>query len=537
MSDTTPSRNKFRALREHAEKLLAERESQGLDVDHPDLLVLVHELEVHQLELELQNQELRSAQAELADLYESAPVGYVSLNPKGMIEKANTAARGFVGVEHEMVGRPLSSFIAKEDISAFYDHLNRIASRERPGPVELRIRGPEGVVHVQAEAAIEVDENGDPRQWHVSLVDISEFKRSEEALFQSFENAAAGMIYFSPDGVVVRANQRLCDMLGYSKEELCGKHVRALTHPEDLENDLRRMGRLIEGRIEHYSVEERWFGKDGRIVWVRLTAAMQSPELGIGSVEDITERKRLMKELQGYRNELEDRVDQRTKELAAESEQRRFLAKRLVDLLEEDRRNLSLMLHDDVGQQIVGAKMELENLQRDLRLSDPPLSKRLGPVMQSLQKVIGSLRESSRRLHPTTLDVLGLVAALRTLGDGMQTGRPGIDFFFQGVPAALDRELEIAIFRIAQEAVINAITHAGCDRIHLSLLDREDKLFLSIEDDGCGFVLEPGMRNSFGLLIMRERAVNVGGELRVESSPGKGTTVTAEFPMRERMVW
>jgi signal transduction histidine kinase len=228
---------------------------------------------------------------------------------------------------------------------------------------------------------------------------------------------------------------------------------------------------------------------------------------------------------------MELRVEERTAELKAESRQRRSLAKRLVNLLEEDRRALSLMLHEDAGQRIAGAKMALENFQRELRQSDPAMSGKLDSIMQSLQEVIGSLRDSSRRLHPTTLDVLGLVTALRSLGDGVQTGRCAIDFFFQGVPASLSRELEIAIFRIAQEAVTNSIRHAGCERIHLSLLGRKGKLCLVIEDDGCGFVAGREMRNAFGLVIMRERAVNAGGELRVESSPGKGTTVMAEFPL------
>ena len=194
-----------------------------------------------------------------------------------------------------------------------------------------------------------------------------------------------------------------------------------------------------------------------------------------------------------------------------------------------------MIVYVSASQGIAGAKMELENVQRDLRQSDPAMAGKLDPVIRSLQEVIGSLRDTSRRLRPTTLDMLGLVTALRTLGDGKQTGKHGIDFYFHGVPNALDRELEIAIFRIAQEAVINAIRHAECEEVYLSLMGREDRRPLSIEDDGRGFVPDQAMPGSFGLVIMRERAMNAGGELRVESSPGKGTTVTAEFPTRKRV--
>jgi two-component system sensor histidine kinase UhpB len=359
--------------------------------------------------------------------------------------------------------------------------------------------------------------------------------RSDEALFRStFENAAVGMAHVSRDGSILRVNQKLCDILGYSNDELRGKHFRELTHPDDLESDLRLMAELINGRIESYSIEKRFFRKNGSIVWGRLTASMQDPEIGVGVLEDITERKRIEEELEGFQNEMETRVEQRASEFKAESEQRRYLAKRLVDLLEEDRRDLSMMLHEEVGQRIAGSKMALENFQGDLTRWDAVMSKRLDPVLQSLQEVIGSLRDLSRRLHPSTLDVLGLEPALRSLGDGIQTEKCDIELFFRGVPQSLNHDLKIAIFRIAQEAVTNAIRHAACERISLSFIRREDKLFLTIEDDGRGFDVEKEIARAFGLVIMRERAVNVGGELRVESSPGKGTTVMAEFPIEKQ---
>jgi len=528
----------FQSLREQAEKLLADGGDRDLNADQHDLLRVVHELEVHQMELELQNRELRRTQAELeasrdefATLYESAPVGYVTLNAKGLIERANTEARGLLGSK-TVEGTPFSNYLEEDDFGVYYDFLNQLASRKRhSGSVEVRISRPEEKACVQLEAQTEFDESGAVKHRRLCLVDITERMRAQKMFQGTFENAAVGMAHVSRDGIVLQANRKLCEILGYSNEELCGKHFRLLTHAEDLEKDLLLMEQLSTGRIEQYSIEKRFYKKDGHIVWGRLTASMQSPEIAIGVLEDITERKRLEQDLWGYQNELEKRVAQRTEDLETESERRRYLAEQLVNLLEGDRRTLSKMLHDDVGQHLVGLKMELENFQRDLRKSQPTMSGHLDHALESFQEIIGSLRDWSRQLRPTALDILGLVAALRTLGDGKQTEKCTIDFSFNGVPKTLDSRLEIAIFRIAQEAVTNAIRHAGCGKLHIALMGRDNTLFLSIEDDGCGFAHENGKRESLGLVIMRERAINAGGELRVESSPGKGTTVMAEFPV------
>lgn len=242
--------------------------------------------------------------------------------------------------------------------------------------------------------------------------------------------------------------------------------------------------------------------------------------------------------------ELELRVQQRTAELATsekrareEAERRRHLAKRLVKLLEEDRRQTAMMLHDDVGQTIAGAKMQVENLQRDLKTLEPHQSAQFEHVGATLAQAIARLRGMSRQLHPSSLESLGLVPALQSFREQIPLDGCRLRFFFHGVPESLDYELELAVFRIAQEAVSNAVRHAGCREIYLSLITRDEVLHLIVEDDGCGFVWEQAVsrvsgEGPLGLMIIRERAVYAGGELHVDSAPDKGTTVVVELPVR-----
>jgi len=382
--------------------------------------------------------------------------------------------------------------------------------------------------------------------------DITRQKQAEQAslrdkaLFQStFENAAVGIAHFSPDGRILRVNQRFCDITGYRGDELCEMSFQEITHPEDLGKDLELTGRLFQGEIHDYDLEKRYIKKDRSLVWVRLSASIINEEMGVGVIEDITERKEAEAKLVKAHAELERRVEDRTRALKVsemkarkEAARRRRFADRLVDILESDRRQMATMLHEDVGQMIAGTKMEVENVFRELMDENPELARRLQHSTTRLQDTIAQVRQVSHQLHPASLAVLGLVPSLRSLREEIATGACRVHFFFSGVPDSLSPDLSLAVFRVAQEAVANAFQHSGCSEIHLSLTARDNALHLTVEDDGCGFTTyeslfkDPG-RGSLGLVIMRERSINSGGTFHVESSPGEGTTVVADFPLND----
>ena len=180
----------FEALRKRAERIIEERGGKPPDADELDLIRLTHELEVQHIELELQNDELRRASTELDasrneffDLYESAPVAFVTVDEKGIVELANrAAARMLTGNDNFLKDRLFSRLVYSADLSIYFSCLKKVAMNGAVPPCELRLVGRHGLlVHVQMEVVPKKD-GKEVNHWRLTLVDITERKEQEAAL-------------------------------------------------------------------------------------------------------------------------------------------------------------------------------------------------------------------------------------------------------------------------------------------------------------------------------------------------------------------
>jgi len=181
----------FLKLRERAEQLLKEKGIKHKEIEADQILHLAHELEMYQVELELQNEELRSAKAELEtllhelfDLYESAPVPYVTLDEKGFIQRVNKAASRFFLANREIQhGDVFLAWIHPEDIPIYASLLQVLAMRQKPNPVELRVKGAGNkTLYAHVEASARIDEKTKKRNWCLAFVDITPRKNAEQKL-------------------------------------------------------------------------------------------------------------------------------------------------------------------------------------------------------------------------------------------------------------------------------------------------------------------------------------------------------------------
>ena len=224
-------------------------------------------------------------------------------------------------------------------------------------------------------------------------------------------------------------------------------------------------------------------------------------------------------------------------QVRAGRERLRALSRRLVEVQEAERRHLARELHDEIGQVLTGLKLSLE---MSKRLAAGKVRASLGEAERLVSDLMVQVRELSLALRPAMLDDLGLLPALLWhIERYTATTRVQAAFEHTGLEGRFPSDVETAAYRIAQEALTNVARHAGVSEVKVRLWADAATLGLQIEDRGTGFdpgaVLAAG--TSGGLFGMRERAVLLGGDLRVESAPGGGTRVTAELPVggaRER---
>jgi PAS domain S-box-containing protein len=207
------------------------------------------------------------------------------------------------------------------------------------------------------------------------------------------------------------------------------------------------------------------------------------------------------------------------------------LSTRLLKAQEEERRRLSIELHDELGQVLTAVKINLETVQRTTGAS---MSAHLADAISSVVRAMETVRDLALNLRPSVLDDLGLPAALRCYASRFLRDT-GIDVHFsiEGEPR-LEPALETAFFRVAQEALTNVARHAQARNVWLDLHLAAESLGLTVRDDGIGFNVDAAWERaiggaSLGLLGMDERVSLLGGRLEVRSSPGSGTEVVAHF--------
>jgi two-component system, NarL family, sensor histidine kinase UhpB len=213
--------------------------------------------------------------------------------------------------------------------------------------------------------------------------------------------------------------------------------------------------------------------------------------------------------------------------------ERRQSARRALGAQERERLRVAQELHDEVGQTLTAVLLQLSQLGKD---APPELQRRAVETQDSVRSSLADVRRIARELRPEALDELGLGSALVALTDRItEHGGPRIRRGVSGGLPDLPQDVELVIYRIAQEALTNVVRHAGTDSAELRLELLTDRLVLSVLDAGRG--LPPGAGDGGGLRGMRERAVMVGADLRVANRAAGGVEVRLEVPLGDEGLW
>jgi PAS domain S-box-containing protein len=362
------------------------------------------------------------------------------------------------------------------------------------------------------------------------------------------------IVTLDPAGRIETWNRGAGKAFGYTADEVLGQPFDILFTPEDRALGVPAM-ELRQAREEQSSSDQRWLRrKDGSTFFADGTVSPLEDDSGVLSgfvkiARDVTERRRYEEGLRRTQDELTGRVAQRTSELATANvsleaetlgrrsgeERVRSLLRRLVTVQEDERRRIARDLHDHLGQLMTALRLNLDALKGGRESGDA--DERVENADRIASRLEADVDFLAWELRPAGIDELGLPATLQRFIREW-SHHYGIDGEFHA--SGIDRErlgvdVEINLYRIAQEALNNVYKHAKATCVDMILERRQNNIVLIVEDNGSGFdpgqTVNGGMDRGLGLVGMRERASLAGGTLDVESGPGRGTTIFVRIPL------
>lgn len=504
---------------------------------------LLHELHIHQIELEMQNREMREVQQRLeeardryADLYDFAPMGYLTLEETGRILEINLTGATMLGGERaNIIGKPFSARLALNDSQQFFLYLKRVFNSSGSSNIVTEVKIQRGnVMHdFRLESAPMSGTAGQSRTCRMVMTDISEQKRTTGALQQSLSAQEAllstipAIAFFKDmDLRYTAVSQVFADLFGRPAADILGKTSFDLV-PREEAKEFQRIDQsvLLSGKPLKNREEMVSDAKGNRLFLSSSLAPYFDPDgkaAGLAGVSvDITAIRE---------------AEQRSQDLL---QQNRRLTRRLFSLQEAERRNLARELHDELGQWLTAIQAEAGAIcsgsgpEREPKIHAS--AQAIGKSAAEVQRVI---RRILHRLRPSLLDALGLTESLQELAIEWRQHHPNIvcDLELDGNLGGLPESLNITLYRIVQEALTNVAHHAQAShaRVWLRHVPGEasdpEHLLLTVQDDGEGMDSELPLKG-LGILGMRERVIASGGEFVSHSAPGQGVRIEIRLPL------
>jgi len=339
---------------------------------------------------------------------------------------------------------------------------------------------------------------------------VNTLKESEEKYATLVEQANDGIVIIQ-DMKYLFVNRKFCDITGYCSEELIGNDFFIILSPDILESIKRRHNDRMAGKDVPAIYETKIVTKRGETKYVEVNAGLieyKDRKTDLVVFRDITARKHYQRDL-------------------------RNLSEKIIRAQEEERKRISRELHDEIGQALTAISIHVDVLGNSRFEADA--KQKITDLKALIEKAIDDIHRISYDLRPYMLDEFGLISALRWLTDTYHE-RTGIDVLIhvQGKEYKLPPTIDTLIYRFSQEALTNVSKHANAQHIDISIDYQEDAIGLTVRDDGQGFDPTKSLRvhrgmGGLGLFGIRERLALFGGDLSIESIPGKGSTLYARI--------
>jgi PAS domain S-box-containing protein len=382
-------------------------------------------------------------------------------------------------------------------------------------------------------------------------------KESEERFRELVQRQGEGIAMVDETENFTFANPAAAGIFGVGPGQLLGRNLSDFVDKETLALIRRQTETRRRGETSTYDVEIIRPGGERRHIVVTATPRTDARRRFVGTFgifRDITERKKAEDAVRRARDELEERVRERTADLAKSNEalraeigerirvenelrssrqQLRNLSAHLQSAREAERTVVAREIHDELGQALTALKMDVSWIAKRLPESQAGSPEKLSSMAQLIDGTIRTVHRISAQLRPALLDDLGLTAAIEWQAQEFEkrTAIP-CKLSMRINDRSLDRDVSTALFRILQEALTNVARHAHATKVTVDLHERAGVLVLRIRDNGEGIAhTELSNPQALGLAGMRERARLLGGTVVIKGAPGKGTTVTVSIPL------
>lgn len=463
-------------------------------------------------------QKLQRSEDSFRTLIEQASDSIMITNMEGELIMVNSSASLLTGWDsEELKSKKIQDLITHENSKAI-----ELDENDAGGNVLIC----EGLLEAQDGNKINIEWSSkklNDNRYQYIIRDISRRKINEQFIRQSehkyrllFEENPMPMWMLSlPDKNFLAVNEAAVNFYGYSKEEFLSLNIEDI-RPTKSRNTSNFVSAFKSG-IQNAEINEM-VKKNGDKVRVQIIAHDIVYEGQIAELE--------------LANDMTEKI-QAEEDLKKSHEELRMLASYLEKARESERTHIAREIHDELGQQITGLKMDVSWLHRRLENADPIVKNKLKEVMGLLDGTVKIVRNLATKLRPSLLDDLGLVAAMEWQSEEFQM-RTGIktDFSVSVTQTHFPQDVSTNFFRIYQESLTNILRHARADKITVTLNQNDGIIELTIRDNGVGFEQKGNFKkHTLGLLGMKERTLEMNGTFLMDSKINEGTTIYIAVPL------